>query len=143
MGPPVARDKIPSTVSFPALPPRKLLRFLFFFYLLRIRNSIFFIEEELVTHLFAVHLLSCVQLFVTTWTVAHQASLSSFTVSQNSSLGKLQTIFFFFLFCDLSFQGQTMGTEKKKKLVKICLFSPRLLTFDSFLPNRKKSSLTH
>ena len=113
VGPPVARDGIPSTVSFPALPPRKLLRF-HFFRLLRIRKSIFFIEEELVTHLFVVHLLSCVQFFVTSWTVAHQASLSSFTVSWNSSLMKLQTIFFF-LFCDLSFQGQTMGTEKKKK----------------------------
>ena len=36
-----------------------------------------------------VHLLSCVQLFVTPWTVAHQASLS-FTISQ--SLLKLMSI---------------------------------------------------
>ena len=46
-------------------------------------------------------------LTVTPWTAAHQASLS-FTISWNSSLGKLQTIFFF-PSCDLSFQGQTMG----------------------------------
>ena len=73
----------------------------------------------------------------TPWTAAHQASLS-FTVSWNSSLGKLQTIFFF-PFCDLSFQGQTMGKKKKKNMVKTCLFSPRRLTFDSFLSNRKKA----
>ena len=124
VGPPVARDEIPSTVSFPALPPRKLLRF-HFFRLLRIRKSIFFMEEELVTHPFFVHLLSCVQLFATPWTAAHQASLSSFTVSWNSSLVKLQTIFFFSCSVISLFEARPweQKKKKKKKLVKICLFS--------------------
>ena len=142
VGPPVARDEIPSTVSFPALPPRKLLRF-HFFRLLRIRKSIFFMEEELVTHPFFVHLLSCVQLFATPWTAAHQASLSSFTVSWNSSLVKLQTIFFFPVLGSLFSRPDHGNRKKKKKTWSKYVSFPRLLTFDSFLPNRKKSSLTH
>ena len=126
VGPPVARDGIPSTVSFPALPPRKLLRF-HFFRLLSIRKSIFFIEEELVTHLFVVHLLSCVQFFVTSWTVAHQASLSSFTVSWNSSLMKLQTIFFSCSVISL-FKARPWEQKKKKKWSKYVSF------FLGFLP---------
>ena len=85
-------------------------------------------------------------LTVTPWTAAHQASLS-FTISWNSSLGKLQTIFFFSVLWSLFSRpdhGQNNNNNNKKNnLVKTCLFSPRHLTFDSFLPNRKKPSLTH